>query len=143
MFHPLRFSLPIIVFLVISVASGRIHRSQKRLSGFSITKSNTISLSRERLMRGDHSFVSIRPADRAAGIEVLEFTPITGDWDWIAFFPIEADFLIWERSPMSLRARAKFEEMIGGAENAKKLDKEFFDLIQELKIEIMARDLAK
>jgi hypothetical protein len=74
---------------------------------------------------------------------VLEFTPITGDWDWIAFFPIEADFLIWERSPMSLRARAKFEEMVGGAENAKKLDKDFFDLIEQLKIEIMARDLAK
>jgi hypothetical protein len=84
-----------------------------------------------------------RPADRAAGIEVLEFTPITGDWDWIAFFPVEADFLTWERPPASLRARAKFEEMVGGAENAKALDKEFGDLIQELRVEIMARDLEK
>jgi hypothetical protein len=84
-----------------------------------------------------------RPADRAAGIEVLEFTPITGDWDWIAFFPVEADFLTWERPPASLRARAKFEEMVGGAENAKTLDKEFGDLIQELRVEIMARDLEK
>jgi hypothetical protein len=82
-----------------------------------------------------------RPADRAAGIAVLEFTPITGDWDWIAFFPVEADFLAWERPPMSLRARTKFEEMVGGAENAKKLDEEFNDLIQELRIEIMARDV--
>lgn len=82
-----------------------------------------------------------RPADRAAGIEVLEFTPITGDWDWIAFFPVEADFLAWERAPMSLRARTKLEEMVGGAENTKKLDQAFNDLIQELRIEIMARDL--
>jgi hypothetical protein len=82
-----------------------------------------------------------RPADRAAGIEVLEFTPITGAWDWIAFFPIEADFLVWEKSPMSLSARAKFEEMVGGPENAKKLDKEFGNLVQELRIEIMVRDL--
>jgi hypothetical protein len=82
-----------------------------------------------------------RPADRAAGIEVLEFTPITGAWDWIAFFPIEADYLVWEKSPMSLSARAKFDEMVGGPENAKKLDKEFGDLLQELRIEIMVRDL--
>jgi hypothetical protein len=82
-----------------------------------------------------------RPADRAAGIEVLEFTPITGDWDWIAFFPVEADFLAWERSPMSLRARAKFEEMAGGPENARRLDEEFSELIQEVRIEIMARDV--
>ena len=84
-----------------------------------------------------------RPADRAAGIEVLEFTPVTGDWDWIAFFPVEADFLAWERPPASLRARAKFEEMVGGPENAKKLDKEFGDLIQELRVEIMARDVER
>ena len=82
-----------------------------------------------------------RPADRAAGIEVLEFTPITGDWDWIAFFPVEADFLAWERSPMSLRARAKFEKMAGGPENARRLDEEFSELIQEVRIEIMARDV--
>jgi hypothetical protein len=44
---------------------------------------------------------------------------------------------------MSLRARAKFEEMVGGAEKAKQLDKQFFDLVQELKIEIMARDPEK
>jgi hypothetical protein len=31
--------------------------------------------------------------------------------------------------------------MVGGAENAKKLDEEFNDLIQELRIEIMARDV--
>jgi hypothetical protein len=42
-----------------------------------------------------------------------------------------------------MRARAKFEETVGGAGNANKLDKEFFELIQELKIEIMARDLEK
>ena len=82
-----------------------------------------------------------RPADKAAGIEVLEFTPVTGDWDWIAFFPVEADFLAWEKSPISMRARAKFEEMVGGPANAKKLDNEFNDLIQELKIEIMSRDI--
>ena len=84
-----------------------------------------------------------RPADRAAGIEVLEFTPITGDWDWIAFFPVEADFLAWERSPTSLRARAKFEEMVGGVENARKLDDQFNELIQALRFEIVARDLEK
>jgi hypothetical protein len=84
-----------------------------------------------------------RPADRAAGIEVLEFTPITGDWDWIAFFPVEVDFLAWERSATSLRARAKFEEMVGGAENARRLDREFNELIQELRVEIMARDMEK
>ena len=82
-----------------------------------------------------------RPADRAAEIEVLEFTPVTGEWDWIAFFPVEADFLVWERPPMSLRARAKFEERAGGPENAKKLDTEFNDLLEEFRIEIMARDL--
>lgn len=84
-----------------------------------------------------------RPADRAAGIEVLEFTPVTGDWDWIAFFPVEADFLSWERAPMSLQARAKFEAMAGGPDKAQKLDEEFNNLIQELKIEIMARDIEK
>ena len=84
-----------------------------------------------------------RPADRAAGVEVLEFTPITGDWDWIAFFPVEPDFLTWERSPLSMRARAKFEEMAGGAGNAKKLDEEFNNLIQELRVEIMVRDVEK
>lgn len=84
-----------------------------------------------------------RPADRAAGLEVLEFTPITGDWDWIAFFPVEPDFLAWEKPPSSLRARAKFEEIAGGPEKAKKLDKEFGELIQKLRVEIMARDLEK
>jgi hypothetical protein len=84
-----------------------------------------------------------RPADRAAGIEVLEFTPLTGDWDWIAFFLVEADFLAWERSPMSLRARAKLEEMVGGAEKTRILDEEFNNLIQELRVEIMVRDLEK
>ena len=44
---------------------------------------------------------------------------------------------------MSLRARTKFEQMVGGVENAKKLDNQFNDLIQELRIEIMARDLEK
>ena len=73
----------------------------------------------------------------------MEFTPITGDWDWIAFFPVEPDFLAWEKSAISLRARAKFEEMAGGSERAKKLDEEFDNLIQEIKIEIMARDLEK
>ena len=84
-----------------------------------------------------------RPADRAVGIEVIEFTPVTGDWDWIAFFPVEADFLAWQRAPMSLKARAKFEEMVGGPENASKLDKEFNELIQEVRIEIMTRDIEK
>lgn len=84
-----------------------------------------------------------RPADRAAGIEVLEFTPITGKWDWIAFFPVEADFLVWERSAASLRARAKLEAMVGGREKANALDRQFSDLVQELRIEIMARDLEK
>jgi hypothetical protein len=84
-----------------------------------------------------------RPADRAAGVKVLEFTPVTGDWDWIAFFPVEADFLAWEKSPTALRARAKFEEMAGGAEHAKKLDVEFSNLIQELRVEIMAHDIEK
>jgi hypothetical protein len=82
-----------------------------------------------------------RPADRAAGVEVLEFTPVTGDWDWIAFFPVEPDFLAWERSPTSMRARAKFEELAGGAANAKRLDAAFNALIEEVRIEIMARDV--
>jgi len=84
-----------------------------------------------------------RPADRAAGVQVLEFSPITGDWDWIAFFPVEPDFLAWERSPVSLQARAKFEELAGGADAAKKLDEEFDNLIQEVRIEIMIRDVGK
>jgi hypothetical protein len=84
-----------------------------------------------------------RPADRAAGVEVLEFTPVTGEWDWIAYFPVEPDFLTWERSPMSMRARANFEEMAGGAESAMKLDEEFSELIQELRVEIMMRDVEK
>ena len=84
-----------------------------------------------------------RPADRAAGIQVLEFTPVTGDWDWIAFFPVEHDFLVWQRPAMSLRARAKFEQMAGGADEATKLDKEFDNLVQEVRIEIMMRDVEK
>ena len=84
-----------------------------------------------------------RPADRAAGIQVLEFTPVTGDWDWIAFFPVEPDFLVWQRPAMSLRARAKFEQTAGGADEATKLDKEFNNLVQEVRIEIMKRDVEK
>jgi hypothetical protein len=84
-----------------------------------------------------------RPADRAAGIQVLEFTPLTGDWDWIAFVPVEADFLLWERSPTSLQARAKFQQMAGGADQAKKLEEEFDSLIQELRVEIMMRDVER
>jgi hypothetical protein len=84
-----------------------------------------------------------RPADRAAGIQVLEFTPITGDWDWIAFFPVEADFLVWERSPTSLQARAKFQQMAGGVDQAKKLEEEFDSLIEELRVEIMMRDVER
>jgi hypothetical protein len=138
------FSLPTIVFLVISVASGQNTPQPKKVERVQYYKVEYHKFKPGKADEG-RSFIRkyYRPADRAAGIEVLEFTPITGDWDWIAFFPIEADFLIWERSPMSLRARAKFEEMVGGAENAKKLDKDFFDLIEQLKIEIMARDLAK
>ena len=74
---------------------------------------------------------------------MLEFTPVTGDWDWIAFFPVEPDFLVWQRPAMSLRARAKFEQMAGGAEEATKLDKEFDNLVQEVRIEIMMRDVEK
>ena len=67
----------------------------------------------------------------------------TGDWDWIAFFPVEPDFLVWQRPAMSLRARAKFEQMAGGADEATKLDKEFDNLVQEVRIEIMMRDVEK
>lgn len=137
-------SFLVIVFLSVSVASGQTAPQPRKVERVQYYK---VEYHKFRPGKADDGRAFIRkyfrPADRAAGIEVLEFTPITGDWDWIAFFPIEADFLVWERSPMSLRARAKFEEMVGGPENAKKLDKDFFDLIQELKIEIVARDVEK
>jgi hypothetical protein len=135
-------SLMVITFAVSGVASAQQVPQPKKVERVQYYK---VEYHKFRPGKADEGRAFIRkhfrPADRAAGIEVLEFTSMTGDWDWIAFFPVEADFLTWERSPMSLRARAKFEEMAGGAENAKKLDEEFNDLIQELKIEIMARDL--
>ena len=84
----------------------------------SVLQVNTTDSSQGRLTKVEHSFDIYRPADRAAGIQVLEFTPVTGDWDWIAFFPVEPDFLVWQRPAMSLRARAKFEQIAGGADEA-------------------------
>lgn len=135
-------SLLVIVIAVSGVASAQKAPQPKKVERVQYYK---VEYHRFKTGKADEGRAFVRkhyrPADRAAGIQVLEFTPITGDWDWIAFFPVEADFLAWERDPASLRARAKFEEMVGGPENAKKLDKEFSDLIQELRIEIMARDL--
>jgi hypothetical protein len=138
------FPFLVILFLIIGVASGQNSPQPKKVERVQYYKVEYHKFKPGKADEG-RSFIRkyFRPADRAAGVEVLEFTPITGDWDWIAFFPVEADFLTWERAPMSLRARAKFEEMVGGGENASKLDKQFFELIQELKIEIMARDLEK
>jgi hypothetical protein len=137
-------SLLVLVLAVSGVTSAQNALQPKRVEGVQYYK---VEYHRFKPGKADEGRAFIRkhfrPADRAAGIEVLEFTPITGDWDWIAFFPVEADFLVWERSPMSLRARAKLEQMAGGPENVKKLDKEFSDLIQELRIEIVARDLEK
>ena len=137
-------SLLLIAFAVSGVASAQKAPQPKKLEGVQYYK---VEYHKFRPGKADEGRAFIRkyfrPADRAAGVEVLEFTPITGDWDWIAFFPVETDFLAWERSPMSLRARGKFEEMVGGVENAKKLDDQFNGLIQELKIEIMSRDLEK
>ena len=137
-------SFLIIVLFSISAASGQSVPQPKKLDRIQYYK---VEYHKFRPGKADEGRAFIRryfrPADRAAGIEVLEFTPITVDWDWIAFFPIEADFLVWERSPMSLRARTKFQEMVGGPENAKKLDEAFFDLVQELKVEIVARDVEK
>ena len=137
-------SLLVLVLAVSGVTSAQNALQPKRVEGVQYYK---VEYHRFKPGKADEGRAFIRkhfrPADRAAGIEVLEFTPITGDWDWIAFFPVEADFLVWERSPTSLRARAKLEQMAGGPENVKKLDKEFSDLIQELRIEIVARDLEK
>lgn len=47
------------------------------------------------------------------------------------------------RPAMSLRARTKFEQMAGGVDEATKLDKEFDDLVQEVRIEIVMRDVEK
>ena len=137
-------SLLFIAFAVSGVASAQGSHNRRSWRAFSTTRSSITSSSQGKADEG-RAFIRkhYRPADRAAGVEVLEFTPITGDWDWIAFFPVETDFLAWERPPMALRARTKFEEMVGGVENAKKLDNQFNDLIQELRIEIMARDLEK
>jgi hypothetical protein len=44
---------------------------------------------------------------------------------------------------MSLQARAKFEQMVGGADKAAKLDEEFDNLVQEVRMEIMLRDVEK
>ena len=134
----------VIVFLIIGIASGQDAPQLKKVERVQYYKVEYHKFKPGKADEG-RSFIRkyFRPADRAAGIEVLEFTPVTGEWDWIAFFPVEADFLTWERSPMSLRARAKFEEMVGGVGNANKLDKEFFELVEELKIDIMARDLEK
>jgi hypothetical protein len=137
-------SLLLIAFGVSGAASAQTALQPKKLEGVQYYK---VEYHKFRPGKADEGRAFIRkyfrPADRAAGVEVLEFTAITGDWDWIAFFPVEIDFLAWERSPMSLRARTKFEEMVGGVENAKKLDDQFNGLIQELKIEIMSRDLEK
>jgi hypothetical protein len=137
-------SLLVVAFAVSGIASAQKTPQPKRVERVQYYK---VEYHRFKPGRADEGRAFIRkyyrPADRAAGVKVLEFTPVTGDWDWIAFFPVEADFLAWERPPAALRARAKFEEMAGGPENAKKLDKEFGDLIQELRVEIMARDLEK
>ena len=137
-------SLSIVAFALSGVALAQKTHQPKKVEGVQYYKVEYHRFKPGKVDEG-RAFIRkyYRPADSAAGIDVLEFTPITGEWDWIAFFPVEADFLAWERSPMSLRARAKFEEMVGGPENAKKLDKEFNDLIQELRIEIMARDIKK
>jgi hypothetical protein len=137
-------SLLVVAFALSGVASAQKAPQPKRVERVQYYK---VEYHRFKPGRADEGRAFIRkhyrPADRAVGVEVLEFTPVTGDWDWIAFFPVEADFLAWERPPASLRARAKFEEMAGGPEKAKKLDREFGDLIQELRIEIMARDVEK
>ena len=50
--------------------------SQRGWRMFSITRSNTTDSSQGRLKKVEHSFGIYRPADRAAGIQVLEFTPV-------------------------------------------------------------------
>jgi hypothetical protein len=142
----MRHALPLLVIAcsVAGVASGRESPQPEKIKGIQYYK---VEYHRFKPGKADEGRAFIRkhyrPADRAAGVEVLEFTPITGDWDWIAFFPVEADFLAWKRSPVGMRARARFEEMAGGAEAASKLDEQFSNLIQEQRIEIMARDVER
>jgi hypothetical protein len=143
----MRNSLALLVVLVLSasrIAGAQTAPPPKKVEGVQYYK---VEYHRFKPGKADEGRAFIRkhfrPADRAAGIEVLEFTPVTGDWDWIAFFPVESDFLNWERPPMSLRARARFEQMAGGADNAKKLDEEFNNLIEEIRVEIMMRDMEK
>ena len=137
---------PVVLALLLTtgIAAAQSAPQPKRLEGVQYYK---VEYHRFKPGKADEGRAFIRkhyrPADRAAGVQVLEFTPITGDWDWIAFFPVESDFLAWERAATSLRARTKFEEMAGGSERAKKLDEEFANLIQEVRVEIMVRDLEK
>ncbi len=136
--------LVVLALLTTEIAAAQSSPQPKRLEGVQYYK---VEYHRFKPGMADEGRAFIRkhyrPADRAAGVQVLEFTPITGDWDWIAFFPVEPDFLAWERSAMSLRARARFEDMAGGPEQAKKLDEQFNNLIQDLRIEIMVRDVEK
>ena len=136
--------LLVLVFSLFTVTKAQNQPQAKRVEGVQYYKVEFHRFKPGKAAEG-REFIRkhYRPADRAAGVQVLEFTPVTGDWDWIAFFPVESDFLAWERSPVSLRARAKFEELAGGAASARKLDEEFSNLIQEIRVEIMARDVEK
>lgn len=81
------------------------------------------------------------PVDEEVGHEVISFNPVTGPWDYIAFFRMEEgpEALAWEVSPSGAEWNTAFLERTGGMDNAMKLFEEFQGLIENSQNELVLR----
>lgn len=83
------------------------------------------------------------PVDKEAERYVIQFRPITGPWDEIAFFPLEIGpkALAYSLSPSDAMWNAIFVNQAGSQEQVDEIWKKFQSLVVKTKAELVIRPL--
>lgn len=83
------------------------------------------------------------PVDKAAKRFVIQFRPMTGPWDEIAFFPLKIGpkALSFSISPSDARWNSTFVKQVGSQEQVDEIWKKFQSLLVKTKSELVMRPL--
>ena|SRR5699024_2433111 len=81
------------------------------------------------------------PVDKKVGREVIVFTPMTGSWDEIAFFPLSdgPGALAWKISPSDAKWNAAFVEQAGSTERVTELWQGYRTMVKKTKKTLVIR----
>lgn len=81
------------------------------------------------------------PVDETAERFVIQFRPITGTWDEIAFFPLKngPDALAWSPTPSDAAWNAVFVEQVGSQQRVDEIWRQFQSLVLKTKTELVMR----